>query len=156
MIDPDVKKRVDERYSRSLIIYSSMAASALGIAAIGWIVIPAVQIPASAPAVMPIWVLVFFLAIAAIIARRSLVRWERLQDITLLRGVDGLLATLQTNSIILAALGEMIIIAGVVSAYLSFDRGDLLRSTIIAAVVFVLNFPRRSTWDTIISSLSKV
>ena len=152
MIEPELQKKSDERYSRSMIVYGAVASSALMMAAVGFFVLPSGQAPAAAPAVMPIWVLVFFMAVAAIVARRFLVRWERLRDIKLLRGIDGLLGALQANTVILAAIGEMIVIAGIVSSFFSGDRGDLVRAVIIAGVVFFLNFPRRSAWNTIVSN----
>jgi hypothetical protein len=156
VIEPELQKKIDERYSRSMIIYGAVATSALMMAVVGWFVVPSGQPSGAAPAVLPIWVLVFFLAVAAIVARRFLVRWERLRDLKLLRGIDGLLGALQANTIILAAIGEMIVIAGVISSFFSFDRGDLVRAVIIAAVVFALNFPRRLAWNTIVSNLKDV
>ncbi len=139
-----------------MIVYGAVASSALMMAIVGWFVLPTGQPSAPAQAILPIWVLVFFLAVAAIVARRFLVRWERLRDIKLLRGLDGLLGALQANTVILAAIGETIVIAGLISSFFSYDRGDLVRAVVIAGVVFILNFPRRSAWDKIVTNLKDV
>jgi len=144
---------MESRFAKARIIYFAQAVSILMIAAVGWFLLPIGGTFAGRESVLPIWALVLFLAVTAIVARRFLVKWERLHNVTVLKGIDGLLATLQANVIILGAIAEAIIIGGVAAAFLGGDRGDIMRAMLIAAIVLLVNFPRISTWETIVSSL---
>jgi hypothetical protein len=82
--------------------------------------------------------------------------WERLKNVGILKGVSGVLGTLQRNSIILSVFGLLVGIIGFLLALFSGSGFDMLRAGAIALVVFLINFPRKKVWKTIISNLEKV
>lgn len=103
-----------------------------------------------------LWVAIIFIAIGAFVLRRMFFRWDRLKDIALLKGISGLLATLQTNAIILGALAEAIAVAGFVIAVLGGEAFEMLRAGIVALIAFIINFPRKSVWEKIVAGMEKV
>lgn len=105
---------------------------------------------------MPLWVAIVFIAIAAFVLRRVLTAWDKLKNAKLLRGFSGVFSTLRTNSIILGALAEAIAVAGFAVAALGGNKFDALRAGAVALVVFLINFPRKSVWRKIAASLEKV
>lgn len=154
-LDPELSRAVDVRYRRTVRTYFLFILVSAATAVAGSMMVPPVS-SAATTVTMPIWVLVFFLAVSAIVARRFLTRWERLRDIKLLRGFEGLLSALQFNIIAISAMSLLIVVAGVASGIYSADRGDVFRSVVISLIVFALNFPRLSTWKTIASNLKDV
>jgi len=103
-----------------------------------------------------LWVVVLFIAIGSFLLRRTFFNWERLKNIAILKGVPGLLGTLQRNSVILGVFGVVVAVLGFLIATLSGNSSDMLRAGVIALVVFLINFPRKKVWKTIVSNLGKV
>ena len=103
-----------------------------------------------------LWVGVLFIAIGSFILRRLFFSWERLKNIALLKGISGLLGTLQRNSVILSFFALIVAITGFLIAVFSGNNSDVLRAGAIALVVFLINFPRKKVWKTIVSNLEKV
>jgi uncharacterized membrane protein len=103
-----------------------------------------------------LWVGVLFIAVGSFILRRMFFNWERLKNIAILKGISGVLGTLQRNSIILGVFGVAVGIIGFVIKTFTGNNSDMLRAGAVALVVFLINFPRKRVWKTIISNLGKV
>ena len=103
-----------------------------------------------------LWLVILFLAASTFILRRQLFGWERLKNKALLKGVSGLISTLQINTLVLAFFAEIILIIGFIIALLNASFLDMLRAAAISLIVFGLNFPRLSIWKKIVASLEKV
>lgn len=103
-----------------------------------------------------LWIGILFIALATFVIRRMLFRWDRLKDIYLLKGMSGLLGSLQTNALILGAMAEVIAILGFLIAALGGVKFDMFRAGVVALVVFLINFPRRSVWQRVAGSMEKI
>ena len=103
-----------------------------------------------------IWVAVLFIAIGSFVLRRTFFNWERLKNIAVLKGVPGILKTLQRNSVLLGMMAFSVGAIGFVIAILSGNSFDMVRAAVISLVVFLINFPRKKVWKTIISNIDKV
>jgi hypothetical protein len=88
--------------------------------------------------------------------RRTFFRWDRFKDITVLKGVSGLLKTLQTQAIILGALAMMPAIVGSVITGLTGEKFEVIRAGIVSLIVFLINFPRKPVWEKIVVGMEKV
>ncbi len=119
-------------------------------------VFPRTESRLSPETIQTLWIVIVFLAVGTFILRRMFFRWERLRDIALLKGVKGLLGTLQTNAIILAASAQMVFVIGLFVALWSGDGFDILRAGIVALILLAINFPRKSVWKKIVTSLEEV
>ncbi len=102
-----------------------------------------------------IWIGVLFIAVGSFILRRMFFTWERLKNVAILKGVSGVLGTLQRNSIILSVFGLLVGVVGYLISLFSGSGFDMLRAGAIALVVFLINFPRKKVWKTIVSNLEK-
>lgn len=100
-----------------------------------------------------LWVLIIFIAVGALLARRFFYSWERLKNIKLLRGQDGLLQALQINAIMLGAISELVAVLGFVITIMSGSVFDMVRAEAVALITFLINFPRKSVWNRIVESL---
>lgn len=103
-----------------------------------------------------LWVAALFAALGSFIVRRMLYRWDRLHDISLLKGISGLIKTLSVNSILLASMAEIVAVIGFVISILTGNAFEMLRAAVIALVVFIINFPRKSIWEKIVKNLENV
>lgn len=112
--------------------------------------------PPSDDSYLTLWMVVLFLAAGTFILRRRLFSWERLKNVTLLKGIPGLLGALRFNAIFLNSLAEVVVILGFIISMLSGNPFDVIRTGLIALIVFLLNFPRRSVWEKIVLHLEKI
>ncbi len=103
-----------------------------------------------------LWTAIIFLAVGAFVLRRMFFRWDRLKDITTLKGISGLLGTLQNNAIVLAVFATLLTVVGCVITILSGATFEAIRAEIVSLIVFLINFPRKSVWSRIVASMEKV
>jgi hypothetical protein len=103
-----------------------------------------------------LWVGVLFIAVGSFILRRMFFTWERLKNVAILKGVPGVLGTLQRNSIILSVFGLLVGVIGFLISLFTGSGFDMLRAGAIALVVFLINFPRKKIWKSIVSNLEEV
>lgn len=155
-ISPASLSSLDKRYKTAGIIYSGQIATTIILIAVGYFTIKSADTTADSNTIMILWAAVLFVAVTAFLLRRKLYRWERLKDLTLMKGVSGLLAALQTNTIVLGALAEAIAAIGFVIALMNGNRADILRAGAVSLIVFLVNFPRKSVWEKIVTNLEKV
>jgi len=147
---------LEKRYRTTAFIYTAQIATAVVLTIVGYFIAGRTENPIAANSLMPLWVLILFLAVGTFLFRRILYKWERLKDLTLLKGADGLFKALQMNSIVLGSFAEAIAVIGFLIAELGGARADLVRAGIVALIVFLINFPRISLWRKIAASLEKV
>ena len=119
-------------------------------------IVSKIEISDPAPNLSTLWVAVAFIAIGSFVLRRLFFNWERLKNITLLKGFSGLLKSLQTNTIILGVIAELVAIIGFLIAIFSGNSFDMLRAGAVALVIFLINFPRKSVWKKIAANLENV
>ena len=155
-ISPENQALLDKRYTSTMIIVFAQIATTVALTVVAWISLPKIDLPIPQESVSTLWVAVLFIAIGSFLLRRLFVGWDRLKNVTLLSGVKGLLVKLQTNTIILGALAEMVAIIGFVISIVTGSAADMFRAAAIALVVFLVNFPRKAVWRTIVASLEDI
>jgi len=147
---------LEKKYQTTAIIIIAQIFTLLVLIVSVWFLAPDSQNPISQQTLILLWAAIIFVALGTFILRRLLFRWDRLKDITLLKGVSGLLKTLQVNAIILVALAETIAIFGLVIAVLSGETFEIFRAGLVSLILFWLNFPRKSVWQKIVANLQEV
>jgi cytochrome c biogenesis protein CcdA len=147
---------LEKRYRATIIIISAQIFVALILVFVSLLVVSKPETLPDSQDFSTVWIAVLFIAIGSFLLRRLFFSWERLKNIALLKGVPGLLRTLQTNSVILGIMAEIVAVAGFVIAVLSGNSSDMIRAGAISLVVFLINFPRKNVWKKIVSNLEKV
>lgn len=147
---------LERRYRQTLFIASAQIVSAAIFLFLAWFLTKNRENPPSEQSFLTLWLVILFLSAGTFVLRRQLFGWDRLKNAALLKGVSGLIRTLQTNTIVLNVFAEIVIIIGFIIAILNVNVFDMLRASAIALIVFALNFPRLSIWKKIVSSLEKV
>lgn len=155
-ISAENRNELEKRYRTTTIVIAFQIFTVIALIVAAWFAAQNSNNSVSEQTMMTLWAAVLFLAVGTFLARRMLFGWERLKNTTLLKGVKGLIQTLQFNSIILGAIGELIAVLGFLIALLSGNKWDMFRAAAAAFVVFLANFPRKSVWEKIVSNLEKI
>jgi amino acid transporter len=100
-------------------------------------------------------IVVPILGLGAVVWRRTKFSAMRLQDILALRGVSGLLATLQRTTAQVALMGGAIAILGFIVTMLTGLFFYMLGAGIIAAAVLLYCYPRRSAWESVVKGIEE-
>lgn len=156
VISPESLSELDKRYRTTAIIYFAQIWTAAALIVAGWFFIKNPENSVSPNYLTPLWTAIIFIAVGAFVLRRVFLKWERLRDVKLLKGFSGLLGKLQTNSIILGSMAEIIAVIGLIISVQTGAKGDMLRAALVSLIVFVINFPRKSVWRRISENLEKV
>ena len=87
------------------------------------------------------------LAIGSILVRRAMLHRTKLEVVAVTRGVEGLIKHLLNSTIIAAAITEIVGLLALLVAFFGGDQNDVIRLSVVALAVLVLNYPRRSAWE---------
>ena len=102
-----------------------------------------------------LWVLIAMLGLGTILLRRTLLDTGRLNDIAALRGITGVLTSLQNTTMLLAAIGESIAIMGFVTTMMSNDWIPVRNAGVIAIGVLLYSYPIKSTWQLVVQGIER-
>jgi membrane protein YdbS with pleckstrin-like domain len=93
-----------------------------------------------------LWIVILFLGLGAVAFRRWRFNAVRLQDVAGLGGPPALLATLQTTTLLLAALAALVAALGFVLYSVWREPTDMLKAGVVAVAVLLYAYPRRAAW----------
>ena len=93
-----------------------------------------------------LWIAILFLGLGAVAFRRWRFNALRLQDVADLGGPTALLSTLQTTTLLLAALAALAALGGYVLYSVWREPSDMLKAGVVALAVLLYAYPRRSAW----------
>ena len=155
-VSPENLNRIESRYRATALIISGQIVFTLVLTVAVWLFATKTESSISRQTVTTLWVSIIFLALGAFVMRRMFFRWDRLKDITVLKGISGLLRTLQINAVILAAFATLSAIIGCIITVLTGETFEMLRALIVALIVFFINFPRKAVWEKIVAGMEKV
>jgi hypothetical protein len=111
--------------------------------------------PGDAGIVMGLWIAILVFGLGAFVVRRTKFAAMRLKDVAAVKGVSGLLKTLQDTTIQVASIGGAIALMGFVITILKGDWTDMLRAGGVAAIVLVYCYPFRSAWERVVTQLAR-
>jgi|ERR1043166_2991274 hypothetical protein len=104
--------------------------------------------------VMGLWIAILVFGLGAFVLRRTRFAAMRLKDIAALKGMSGLLRTLEDTTIQIAFIGGAIAIMGFAWAMLTHDWTNMLRAAGVSAIVLIYGYPFRSAWERVARQLS--
>lgn len=94
-----------------------------------------------------LWIAILAVAVSAFLLRRVILAPAALRDTATIKGASGLLQSLQTKTVLLATTGGLIAVLGFVISLISGDYSDMIRAALVATIIFLINFPRKSSWS---------
>jgi hypothetical protein len=95
---------------------------------------------------MAVRIVILILGLGAVVWRRTKFQPMRLQDISGLAGVSGLLKTLEKTTIQLALLGAAIASIGFIATLVTGNEWYTYLASAVAILVFVYSYPTRQSW----------
>lgn len=88
-----------------------------------------------------------FLALGSIFYRRAQMRRIRLEVVTGLRGIKGLLKHFFQVTVVSVAMADAIGVLALVVSFFGGDKGDVVRFGVVAIAVALFTYPRRRSWQ---------
>jgi uncharacterized membrane protein (DUF485 family)/acylphosphatase len=110
--------------------------------------------PGAPSTIMGLWIAVLVFGLGAFVLRRTRFATMRLKDIAALKGVSGLLKTLQDTTIQIAFVGGAIALMGFLITILEGEWKDMLRAGGVSAIVLIYSYPFRSSWQRTVRMLA--
>lgn len=105
--------------------------------------------------IMGLWIAILVFGLGAFVVRRTKFATMRLKDIAAVKGLSGLLKTLQDTTIQVASIGGAIALMGFVVTILTGDWTNMLRAGGVAAIVLIYCYPFRSAWQRVVTQLER-
>ncbi len=147
------------RHRTAALVVNAMLVLTLALVGISFVAKNYLSRPGDQTLVKLLWVLIIIFGLGALPLRRTRFNATRLQDIASLRGVSGLLATLQGTTIQIAFIGGAIALMGFILSMMTTERGelpwDMLRAAGVALVVLFYCYPRRSAWQRVVQGIEQ-
>ena len=156
VISAETLAELEKRYRTAAIIVSAQIVFTITLTVAVWLFAPMAASSITQQSLMTLWAAIIFLAVGAFVLRRMFFRWNRLKDIAVLKGVAGLIKTLQANAVLLGFLATLLTIVGCVITILSGETFEAIRAEIVALIVFVINFPRKTVWEKVVEKMQEV
>jgi hypothetical protein len=111
--------------------------------------------PGDRSIVMGLRIATLVFGLGAFVIRRTKFAPMRLKDVAALKGVSGLLKTLQDTTIQIACIGGAIALMGFMITIRTGDWTDMLRGFGVSAIVLFYGFPFRSAWERLVRQLAQ-
>jgi hypothetical protein len=103
---------------------------------------------------MALWIAILVFGLGAFVLRRTKFAAMRLKDIAALKGMSGLLKTLQDTTVQVACIGGAIGLMGFMLVILSGDWTFTLRAIGVSIIVLMYGYPFRSAWERVTRQLA--
>ena len=143
------------RHRNAILVVSGFLMLDVALVAIAFFAADRIFRPGDPSIVMGLWIAVLVFGLGAFVIRRTKLAAMRLKDVAAVKGVSGLLKTLQGTTIQVACIGGAIALMGFVITILMGDWTNMLRAGGVSAIVLVYCFPFRSAWERVVMQLAR-
>jgi hypothetical protein len=143
------------RHRNAILVVSGFLMLDVALVAIAFFAADRIFRPGDPSIVMGLWIVVLVFGLGAFVIRRTKFAAMRLKDVAAVKGVSGLLKTLQGTTIQVACIGGAIALMGFVITILTGDWTNMLRAGGVSAIVLVYCFPFRSAWERVVMQLAR-
>jgi hypothetical protein len=140
------------RHRTAAMIVGAFLGLTIVLVGIGFVASESLFRPGDPQLAMALWITILIFGLGSFVLRRTRFQTMRLQDIAALRGLSGLLATLQGTTIQIAFIGGAIALMGFVVMIMTGNKYDMLRAGAVAVIVLLYSYPQRSTWQRVLKS----
>jgi hypothetical protein len=148
-----VQNELARRHRAATLVVAGFLILDLALLAIAFFASANIFRPGDPGIVMGLWIAILVFGLGAFVVRRTKFAATRLKDVGAVKGVSGLLKTLQDTTIQVASLGGAIALMGFVVTILTGDWTNMLRAGGVAAIVLVYCYPFRSSWQRVVMQL---
>jgi hypothetical protein len=138
------------RHRTAAMIVGALLGLTLALVGIAFVASESLYRPGDPSMAMALWITILIFGLGSFVLRRARFQTMRLQDIAALRGLSGLLATLQGTTIQIAFIGGAIALMGFIVTVMTGNKYDMLRAGGVAVIVLLYSYPQRSAWQRVL------
>lgn len=143
------------RHRTAAMIVGAMLGLVLALIGIAFFAGAALHRPGDPTLPMALWIAILVCGLGAFVLRRARFAAMRLNDIAALRGISGLLKSLQGTTIQLAFLGGAIALMGFIVTIRTGNKYDMLRAGGVALIVLLYCYPMRGAWQRVVQGIER-
>jgi hypothetical protein len=145
-----IQVELARRHRTAAMIVGALLGLTIALVGIAFVASESLYRPGDPQLAMALWITILIFGLGSFVLRRARFQTMRLQDIAALRGLSGLLATLQGTTIQIAFIGGAIALMGFVVMIMTGNKYDMLRAGGVAIIVLLYCYPQRSTWQRVL------
>src|SRR5688572_8426737 len=109
-ISAENRTELEKRYRTAAFVIIAQILAALLLTVAAFFIAQTFDNSITSESLSALWITVLFIAVGTFILRRFLFNWERLKNTAVIKGIPGVLQALQTNSILIGSVTEIIAI----------------------------------------------
>ncbi len=143
------------RHRTSAMVVGALLGLTLALIGIAFVSADALHRPGDPTLPMALWITILVFGLGAFVLRRARFAAMRLHDIAALRGIHGLLKTLQGTTIQLAFLGAAIALMGFIITIRTGNKYDMLRAGGVAIIVLLYCYPAKGSWQRLVQGIER-
>lgn len=143
------------RHRTAAMVIGALLGLTLALIIIGFLYSEALHRPGDPSLAMALWIAILIFGLGSFVLRRTRFQTMRLRDIAALRGISGLLASLQSTTIQVAFIGGAIALMGFIVMILTGNKYDMLRAGGVAIIVLLYAYPQRPAWQRLVRSIEQ-
>src|SRR5256885_9544788 len=152
-VSESTQSELVRRHRAAASVVGSLIVLTLALVALAYFAHDAIYRPGDVRIIIYLRIAILIFALGAIALRRTKFMAMRLQDIAGIRGISGLLETLQRTTVQVALLGGAIALLGFIGTIISNDRWEMIRAGGIAVIVLLYCYPRRAAWRRVVEGI---
>jgi hypothetical protein len=152
---PAVNEELNRRHRAATIVVLVFFALDIGLLAIAFVAGERISRPKDPKIAMGLWITILVCGLGVFVLRRTRFAAMRLQDIAAVKGVSGLLKTLEGTTIQVASIGGAIALMGFIVTMIAppFDWTHMVRAAGVSVIVLIYCYPFKSAWERTVRQL---
>ena len=150
-----IQAELARRHRTAAMVVGALLGLTIALCAIAFVSAESLYRPGDPSLAMALWIAILIFGLGSFVLRRTRFQSARLQDIAALRGISGLLASLQSTTIQIAFIGGAIALMGFMVMIMTGNKFDMLRAGGVAAIVLLYAYPQRSAWQRLVRAIEQ-
>jgi len=150
-----IQAELARRHRMAAMVVGALLGLTIALIAIAFVSSESLHRPGDPSLAMALWISILIFGLGSFVLRRTRFQSARLQDIAALRGMSGLLRTLQGTTIQIAFIGGAIALMGFMVMIMTGNKYDMLRAGGVAIIVLLYAYPQRGAWQRLLKALKQ-
>jgi hypothetical protein len=150
-----IQAELARRHKTAAMVVGALLGLTIALVGIAFAASESLHRPGDPSLAMALWIAILIFGLGSFVLRRTRLQGMRLQDIAALRGLSGLLATLQGTTIQVAFIGGAIALMGFVVMIMTGNKYDMLRAGGVAVIVLLYSYPQRASWQRVVRAIEQ-
>ena len=150
-----IQSELARRHRTATMVVGALLGLTVALIVIGFVSSESLHRPGDPSLAMALWIAILIFGLGSFVLRRTRFQTMRLRDIASLRGISGLLATLQGTTVQIAFIGGAIALMGFAVMIMTGNKYDMLRAGGVAVIVLLYAYPQRSAWQRLVQSIEQ-